>query len=321
MSFKVRLFYVDNSASSGGTGDVIRSKEKATGIKSQVIVVDKGGSGAEDLSPLEGADITTPTAMPTGGVGIRGWLSSIWTKLNGTLAVTGTFFQASQPVSIAATVLTDPSDRAARLLGIMTNVNLDVLLSTRLKPADTLAAISLISDIRQAVAANLQMTATPIAIVKGTQGGTGFTTQDLKDAGRVMVSISATQVTGVTAEALISLTPYRDLVAGTAATTFTVTAGKRLRIQSMTVTWRNTTAAAGGVTVRLRFLAGAVLVTSPVYASLNASTGLATIGSGTSSFEDFPDGLELSGTMQLGITQIAVGAVSGFDINLIGYEY
>jgi hypothetical protein len=47
----------------------------------------------------DGTDITSPTAMPAGGVGIRGWLSAIWTKLNGTLAVTGTFWQATQPVS------------------------------------------------------------------------------------------------------------------------------------------------------------------------------------------------------------------------------
>lgn len=51
---------------------------------------------------LDGTDITTPTAMPAGGVGIRGWLSAIWTKLNGSLAVTGTFFQATQPVSLAS---------------------------------------------------------------------------------------------------------------------------------------------------------------------------------------------------------------------------
>lgn len=37
----------------------------------------------------DGTDITTPTAMPAGGAGIRGWLSAIWTKLNGSLAVTG----------------------------------------------------------------------------------------------------------------------------------------------------------------------------------------------------------------------------------------
>jgi hypothetical protein len=29
----------------------------------------------------------------------------------------------------------------------------------------------------------------------------------------------------------------------------------------------------------------------------------------------------LSGTTQLGLTQLAVGAVVGFDVNLIGFEY
>lgn len=49
----------------------------------------------------DGTDITSPTAMPAGGAGIRGWLSAIWTKLNGTIGVTGTFWQATQPVSLA----------------------------------------------------------------------------------------------------------------------------------------------------------------------------------------------------------------------------
>lgn len=39
-------------------------------------------------------------SQPSGGVGIRGWLSAIYNVLkNGSLAVTGTFFQATQPVS------------------------------------------------------------------------------------------------------------------------------------------------------------------------------------------------------------------------------
>lgn len=71
------------------TGDAIRDVQKggAAGPKTQVMVLDRGGAGAEDLSPIDGTDITTPTAMPTGGVGIRGWLSAIWTKLNGFLSV------------------------------------------------------------------------------------------------------------------------------------------------------------------------------------------------------------------------------------------
>lgn len=34
-----------------------------------------------------GRDIATPTPMPAGGSGVRGWLSAIWTKLNGTVSV------------------------------------------------------------------------------------------------------------------------------------------------------------------------------------------------------------------------------------------
>lgn len=93
----------------------------------------------------DGTDINAPSAMPAGGVGIRGWLSAIWTKLNGSLAVTGAFFQATQPVSIAAAVAVtgpltdlqlraavvpvsmatqtpDVTDRAARLLGVVASI-------------------------------------------------------------------------------------------------------------------------------------------------------------------------------------------------------
>ena len=46
----------------------------------------------------DGTDATGVTQM-TGGVGIRGWLSGIYSKLAGSIAVTGTFWQATQPVS------------------------------------------------------------------------------------------------------------------------------------------------------------------------------------------------------------------------------
>lgn len=41
----------------------------------------------------------TGSVMPAGGSSINGWLSAIYTKLIGTVAVTGTFFQATQPIS------------------------------------------------------------------------------------------------------------------------------------------------------------------------------------------------------------------------------
>ena len=47
---------------------------------------------------LDGTDATGVTQV-SGGVGIRGWLSSIYSKLSASIAVTGTFWQATQPIS------------------------------------------------------------------------------------------------------------------------------------------------------------------------------------------------------------------------------
>ena len=46
----------------------------------------------------DGSDASGITP-PAGGTGIRGWLSGIYSKLGNPLAVTGTFWQATQPVS------------------------------------------------------------------------------------------------------------------------------------------------------------------------------------------------------------------------------
>lgn len=166
------------------------------------------------------------------------------------------------------------------------------------------------------------VTITAPTLTKGTQGSTGFSTQPLHDAGRVIKTYVATATAGVTTEALLTLTPYADLVASATGTSFAVTASKRLRLQSMIVTWRNNTAAAGGVTIRFRTNAsGAAIVTSPVQFAINATTTGATIGQGATNILTFPDGLELSGTMQFALTQIAVGAVVGLDVSIVGYEY
>jgi hypothetical protein len=66
------------------------------------VVVKSGTISLPSGAAQDGTDITAPTAMPAGGVGIRGWLSAIWTKLNGTLGVSGTFYQTTQPVSVAS---------------------------------------------------------------------------------------------------------------------------------------------------------------------------------------------------------------------------
>lgn len=160
---------------------------------------------------------------------------------------------------------------------------------------------------------------------KGTQAALALAVQNLKDSGRVYCNFAtAAPVTGVTTEALITLTPYRDLVAGSTGTTFAVTAGKRLRIQQIIVTLRATSTVAVGGVVRLRLLAGTVVVTSPVHATLGCmSSDLSTAAAGNAQSVtiNFPDGLELSGTMQLGLTQLLSATTATVELNVIGYEY
>lgn len=66
------------------TGDaslvVALSPSSPLPVGNNVIGAVTGMAGA--ALALDGVDITAPTAMPAGGVGIRGWLSAIWTRLN-----------------------------------------------------------------------------------------------------------------------------------------------------------------------------------------------------------------------------------------------
>ena len=119
----------DNTTLNAGTGgDLVRTIAKTANapVKTQMMVIDVGGGAdsspeaplvvgqaakaaslsfvpASDLSSIEPAGAAiTGASMPAGGLGLTGWLSAIWSKLSGSIAVTGTFWQATQPVSAAS---------------------------------------------------------------------------------------------------------------------------------------------------------------------------------------------------------------------------
>ncbi len=241
------------------------------------------------------------TPVPVSGtIAVTGTFWQATQPVSGTVAVTGTFWQATQPVSAASLPLPTGASTEATLStlnGKVTACNTGAV---------TVSAI------------------TPPTLTKATQGSTGFSVQSLIDAGRVYVCFTATAIATVTSEALVTMTPYRDLVAGSPATTFAVTSNKRLRLQSIIVTARATSTVNVGGIVRLRFLAGTVLVGSPIHAALGAmSSNLATavVGNAMTAFIDLPDGLELSGTMQLGLTQLFSATTATIDVQLIGFEY
>lgn len=147
----------------------------------------------------------------------------------------------------------------------------------------------------------------------------------LYGAAKTIFTLRAVNFTSATTEAMVTLTPSRDLVEGAAGTTFTVTAGKRLVLIGVSVSCRNAGAAGQGVVVKVRSNpGGAAIVTSPIIAVSSAGTNLAIANVSGSGFAlispGYPCLIELSDPMQIGISQQGT-ATAGNDVCLWGYEY
>lgn len=166
-------------------------------------------------------------------------------------------------------------------------------------------------------------------LTKGTQGATGFSVQDLKDAGRSTICFYATTAAAgaTTTETAISLTKSADTSATSAANSWVVTSGKRFRITMISFATRgNNTATAQTTTFNFRINTGGAVTTSstPVILSARSATP-ATANSWDRVVMPLPDGLELvgDGTMQFGVTAAATYVTNAptWDVTIVGYEY
>lgn len=169
------------------------------------------------------------------------------------------------------------------------------------------------------------VTITPPTLTKGTQGSTGLSTQDLKDAGRAIVN-AATNIAGVTAvttEALLALNVSRDGANVASVTTIAVTSGKRLRIVGVTAGIISIAAAVISARVCLRMNpSGSAAANSPILAILTMSQQAAALAqAGDSCVMMFPEAIEISGTMQIGLSQVASVTTGTVWASLIAYEY
>ena len=184
-----------------------------------------------------------------------------------------------------------------------------------------------VNDVSAAAPMPTNLTTLP-TLTKGTQGATGISTQDLKDAGRSNIAITCYQAAGIiTTEALFGAATFSKSVDGAAATTgiqFSVTAGKKFRIQSIVVTVHNTAAAATTSKLALRWDAanGTITNASPILAVWD-------IGSNNATDENyigpislpFPDGLDLSASSSFGFTNLSSAVTAVHTITLSGFEY
>lgn len=175
----------------------------------------------------------------------------------------------------------------------------------------------------------LPVTAVQAALTKGTQGSTGVTTQDLKDAGRNQVHFyTVIPVLTSATDTLQSLTGTKAGATVTATTTpAVVTAAKTLRITRMSATYIATATSGYGI-VRLRFnTAGVVAVTSPIAATLAVGSGTPATANACGSEEaNIDEGWEFAAATGLGISVQGFAAVTATAVGYIlvsvsGYEY
>ena len=230
----------------------------------------------------------------------------------------------NQPVTIATIPLaTNAATESGHLATIDT--------STARIPAQgqALAAASL--PVVMTAAQITTLTPLSTATAKGTQGANGLAVQDLKDSGRaaVLITLDAFSV-ATTAETLVTLTWSLDGAAMATGTSYNVTAGKRLRIQSITFTVStvggNTTAAT--VTARFRVNAGGAAVLASPLQMLILTAGTGSANSVANSFVQpvIPDGWELPGSAGLGVTitipgYVVTTAAPRVNMTIVAYEY
>ena len=204
------------------------------------------------------------------------------------LPVSGTFFQATQPVSSASLPL--PSNAAQETGGNLA----------------TIAA---------------QM---PAATAKGTQAATFGAVQLSKDTGRAKVILTLTKVTSITTEALVTLTIKKGDATTTTGTSYTISAGKTLRLQSILLSATLTVAGITAVAVRLREGAaggGALALASDIISEVEVSANTATIGVSGQQLINFPDGLEITGGQIIGVSELATTVDAAVTLVITGYEY
>ena len=167
-------------------------------------------------------------------------------------------------------------------------------------------------------------------LTKGTQGNNGVTTQDLKDAGRSLRTITMdTFAIASTLETLNSLSISADSATPTTGTQYTVTAGKRFRVQQITSSLDTTTGntVAASVIVRLRsIVSGTLLVTSPLQ-MIYVLPGIASVNGATQPVTlPIPDGMEFVALNGIGVTTACAGfvlttAAPKVNLTITGYEY
>lgn len=298
---------ITGGSSSGGLSD---AELRASPVPVSVGTVPVTGAFYPVTQPVSIASM--PTTAVTGTFWPATQPVSGTVAVSGSVAVTGAFYQATQPVSIASmpsTPVTGTFWQATQPVSgtVTANINGTVPVSGTFWQAT------------QPVSGTFWQATQPVSLAAT------VAVRELKDNARSIVN-AATAIAGVTAvttEALLTLAVSRDGAGTSNATTIAVTSGKKLRIIGITAGVISTSAAVISARVCLRMNpSGAVAANSPILAILPLSQQAAALAqAGDTCVLMFSEAIELSGTMQCGLSQLASATSGTVWASLIAYEY
>ena len=264
------------------------------GTPSADVISVQGASGMTAVK-VDGSGVTQPVS---GTVAVSNFPATqpVSLAVAPTTPVTGTFFQGTQPVSLA-TAPTTP------------------VTGTFFQATQPVSAAALPLPTGAATSANQ-----PVPVAKGTQGASATPTQDLKDSGRTSLTFYLDDLTGSSSEVLATMGITKGGAAQTAATSYTVTAGKILRLTSIAFTVRSSTNASEQSKIRVRTAASSIAVTSPIVINM---LGTAPAAGTFAQNLTIPDGYEIAGGNQIAISHIEPISANSTQITvcLVGFEY
>lgn len=142
------------------------------------------------------------------------------------------------------------------------------------------------------------------------------------NVGRTRFTLAISTTAPPTSATIQSASPIRAGVAGSGATSHSVTAGKRLRITSMSLAVRSTSAAVPWALAELRSNpAGATTASSPMVLYLGAGGTTAASGNTGTASLSIEEGVEFTASETIGVTLQGNVNTNVVQVTLLGYEY
>jgi hypothetical protein len=323
-----------NSLGGGGGGGGVVTQGTATNLNATVF---------QPTANLLNATVVFPSAQAVtlASTTITG---SVATTLSGSPAISGTVTANQGTANTSANgwpvKITDGTTvgavKAASTAAVAADPAQVVAISPNNSVAVTIAATLPVTLTSTTITGTVAVT--PPTLTKGTQGATGFSVQDLHDAGRnTRIFMLDAYTAAPLVEAVQTVVQWysNGAIAGTAQPAV-VPAGKTLRLTGYKIMYQSL-ATVGFAVVRIRAnTVGLGVLASPLVASFEA--GCAGGGGGSTQTAaltgglmvetgDFPDGLELPTGTGLAFSMAGYGPVGtlllagGVRFQVFGYEY